>query len=300
MKFSLSQAAMRSLSVRFWRFFFWMRGFSLGNRRSRTLIIMTLCGLILAILLLGTQLLGQEGLKIALTSRNQPPSLLHPFGTDWLGRDMFTRTLHGLSLSLWVGLLTASISAVIALVLGTVSATLGGKVDAVITWLIDVFLSLPHLVLIILIAFAASGGVKGLMISITITHWMSLARLLRAEVIQIKSSDYVQLSFKLGHSPLWIARHHILPHLLPQFIVGLILQFPHAILHEAGLTFLGLGLPPEIPAIGIILSESMGYLSTGYWWLAVMPGVALLIAVKTFDILGQSLRALLDPRTSQG
>lgn len=300
MKFSLSQAAMRSLSVRLWRFFFWMRGFSLGNRRRRTLIIMTLCGLILAILLLGTHLLGQEGLEIALASRNQPPSLLHPFGTDWLGRDMFTRTLHGLSLSLWVGLLTASISAVIALVLGTVSATLGGKVDAVITWLIDVFLSLPHLVLIILIAFAASGGVKGLMISITITHWMSLARLLRAEVIQIKSSDYVQLSFKLGHSPLWIARHHILPHLLPQFIVGLILQFPHAILHEAGLTFLGLGLPPEIPAIGIILSESMGYLSTGYWWLAVMPGVALLIAVKTFDILGQSLRALLDPRTSQG
>jgi peptide/nickel transport system permease protein len=300
MKFSLSQAAMRSLAVRICQVLFWMRGFSLGNRRSRTLIIMTLCGLILAILLLGTQLLGEEGLQIALTSRNQSPSLLHPFGTDWLGRDMFTRTLHGLSLSLWVGLLTASISAVIALVLGTVSATLGGKVDAVMTWLIDVFLSLPHLVLIILIAFAASGGVKGLMISITITHWMSLARLLRAEVIQIKSSDYVQLSFKLGHSPLWIARHHILPHLLPQFIVGLILQFPHAILHESGLTFLGLGLPPEIPAIGIILSESMGYLSTGYWWLAVMPGIALLIAVKTFDILGQSLRALLDPNTSQG
>ncbi|WP_414586473.1 ABC transporter permease [Scytonema sp. PCC 10023] len=271
-----------------------------SNRRSRTLVLIALCAIVLSILLLGTQLIGKAGLEIALQERNQPPTLAHPFGTDWLGRDMFTRTLHGLSLSLWVGLLTASFSAVIALVLGTLSATLGGKVDAFIIWIIDVFFSLPHLVLVILIAFAVGGGVKGLIIAITITHWMNLARLLRAEVLQVKSSDYVQLSSKLGHSPLWIARNHILPHLLPQFLVGLILLFPHAILHEAGLTFLGLGLPPEIPAIGIILSESMRYLSSGYWWLAVMPGVALLLAVKTFDILGQSLLALLDPKTSQG
>jgi peptide/nickel transport system permease protein len=271
-----------------------------SNRRSRTFMLIALCAIVLSILLLGTQLIGKAGLEISLQERNQPPTLAHPFGTDWLGRDMFTRTLHGLSLSLWVGLLTASFSAVIALVLGTLSATLGGKVDAFIIWIIDVFFSLPHLVLVILIAFAVGGGVKGLIIAITITHWMNLARLLRAEVLQIKSSDYVQLSSKLGHSPLWIARNHILPHLVPQFLVGLILLFPHAILHEAGLTFLGLGLPPEIPAIGIILSESMRYLSTGYWWLAVMPGIALLFAVKSFDILGQSLLALFDPKTSQG
>ncbi|MDZ7950804.1 ABC transporter permease [Nostoc sp. DedQUE09] len=271
-----------------------------SNRRSRTFMLIALCVIVLSVLLLGTQLIGKAGLEISLQERNQPPTLAHPFGTDWLGRDMFTRTLHGLSLSLWVGLLTASFSAVIALVLGTLSATLGGKVDAFIIWIIDVFFSLPHLVLVILIAFAVGGGVKGLIIAITITHWMNLARLLRAEVLQIKSSDYVQLSSKLGHSPLWIARNHILPHLVPQFLVGLILLFPHAILHEAGLTFLGLGLPPEIPAIGIILSESMRYLSTGYWWLAVMPGIALLLAVKSFDILGQSLLALFDPKTSQG
>jgi peptide/nickel transport system permease protein len=271
----------------------------LGNRRRRTLVLIVLCVLVLGILLLGTQLLGTEGLEISLTQQNQPPSLAHPFGTDWLGRDMLTRTVHGLSLSLWVGLLTAAISAVIGLLLGTLSATMGGMVDAIITWLIDVFFSLPHLVLLILVAFAAGGGVKGLIIAITLTHWPLLARVLRAEVLQVKSSDYVQLSSKLGHSPLWIARHHMLPHLVPQFLVGLILLFPHAILHEAGLTFLGLGLPPEIPAIGIILSESMRYLSAGYWWLAVLPGVALLLAAKIFDILGQSLRALLDPKTSQ-
>ncbi|MUG94534.1 ABC transporter permease subunit [Scytonema sp. UIC 10036] len=273
---------------------------TLGNRRSRTLTLITLCVIVLSLLLLGTQIAGEAGLEINLLARNQPPSLAHPFGTDWLGRDMLTRTLHGLSFSLTIGLLTAFCSAIVALVIGTLSATMGGIVDAVVTWIIDVFFSLPHLVLIILIAFAVGGGIPGVFISITLTHWMALARLLRAEVLQLKSSDYVQLSAKLGHSPLWIARHHMLPHLVPQFLVGLVLLFPHAILHEAGLTFLGLGLPPETPAIGIILSESMRYLSAGYWWLAVLPGVALLIAVQTFDILGQSLRALFDPKTSQG
>jgi peptide/nickel transport system permease protein len=270
------------------------------NRRQRTLAIAILCLSILLLLLLGTPLAGTEGLEINLPARNLPPAWTHPFGTDWLGRDLWTRTLHGLSLSLWVGLLTAGCSAVIALLLGTISATMGGKVDAFITWIIDVFLSLPHLVLIILVAFAAGGGVGGLFLSVAITHWMGLARLLRAEVLQVKSSDYVQLSAKLGRSPLWITHHHMLPHLIPQFIVGLVLLFPHAILHEAGLTFLGLGLPPDLPAIGIILSESMRYLSAGYWWLGVLPGIALLIAVKAFDLLGASLRALLDPKTSQG
>ncbi|NJM19516.1 MAG: ABC transporter permease [Richelia sp. RM2_1_2] len=272
----------------------------LSNRRSKTLAIALLCLFVLIVLLFGTQIISTSGLEINLQAQNQPPSFAHPFGTDWLGRDMLTRTLHGLSLSLWVGLLTSICSAVFAMVLGTISAIMGGKVDIAITWLIDLFFSLPHLVLIILVAFAAGGGVGGLFISIIITHWMGLARLLRAEVLQIKNSDYVQLSSKLGRSPLWIARHHMIPHLFPQFIVGLILMFPHAILHEAGLTFLSLGLSPETPALGIILSESMRYLSAGYWWLSVLPGIALLIAVKAFDILGASVRALLDPKTSQG
>ncbi|MBD2341599.1 ABC transporter permease [Calothrix sp. FACHB-156] len=280
---------------------FWYKLSSfLGNRRRQTLAIAALCTIILIVLLLSTQIISTDGLEITLPERNLAPSLAHPFGTDWLGRDMLTRTLHGLSLSLWVGLLTATVSAVIGLILGTLSATLGGKVDAVIVWVIDVFFSLPHLVLIILVAFAMGGGTQGLIIAIALTHWPSLARLLRAEVLQLKSAAYVQLSAKLGHSPLWIACHHILPHLIPQFLVGLILLFPHAILHEAGLTFLGLGISAQTPAIGIILSESMRYLSAGYWWLAVLPGAALLIAVQTFDILGQSLRALLDPKTSQG
>jgi peptide/nickel transport system permease protein len=270
-----------------------------GNRRHRTLWTIGACVVFLAAVILSSQILGDAGLNPSLGDRNQPPNLAHPFGTDWLGRDMLTRTLHGLSLSLCIGLLAAGFSAVIGTVLGIISGTVGGKVDAVITWIIDVFFSLPHLVLLIMIAFAVGGGTSGVIIAVALTHWTSLARIIRAEVLQVGSSNYVQLAYKLGHSPLWVARHHMLPHVIPQLLVGLILLFPHAILHEAALTFIGIGLSPHTPAIGIILAESMRHLSTGYWWLGVLPGVALLIAVKAFDILGENLRTLLDPKTSQ-
>ncbi|MEO0541157.1 MAG: ABC transporter permease [Cyanobacteria bacterium P01_A01_bin.105] len=271
-----------------------------NNRRQRTLWGIALCTLFLLAVIVSTWVIGDGGLGPVLTQRNQSPSLAHPFGTDWLGRDMFSRSLHGMSLSLRIGLLAAAISALIGTGLGLAAGTLGGWVDAVITWIIDVFFSLPHLVLLILIAFAAGGGTPGVIIAVALTHWTSLARVIRAEVLQVNSSDYVQLSHRFGRSPLWIARHHMVPHIIPQLIVGLILLFPHAILHEAALSFIGIGLSPHIPAIGIILAESMRHLSTGYWWLGIMPGLLLLLSVKSFDWLGENMRALLDPKTSQG
>ncbi len=269
------------------------------NRRQITLGSMAFCLVFLLLIGLSSWLVGDSGLDPVLTQRNQPPNWAHPFGTDWLGRDMLTRSLHGMSLSLRIGLLAASFSAIIGTGLGLISGTLGGKVDAVITWIIDVFFSLPHLVLLIMIAFAVGGGTKGVVIAVALTHWTSLARVIRAETLQVNSSNYVQLSHRLGRSPVWIARHHMLPHVVPQLLVGLVLLFPHAILHEAALSFIGIGLSPHTPAIGIILAESMRNLSTGYWWVGVLPGLLLLLAVKAFDILGENLRMLIDPKTSQ-
>lgn len=268
------------------------------NRRRQTLFLIVLCILCLGIILAGRSQVTSAN-QTNLIARNQAPSWAHLFGTDWLGRDMLVRTWSGLSLSLRVGFLAALFSSIIGLGIGMVAATFGGKVDAFFSWWIDVFLSLPHMVVLILLAFVSGGGIMGVVISVALTHWPSLARVIRAEVYQVRAADYVHLSAKLGRSPLWIARHHILPHVLPQFLVGLILLFPHAILHEAGITFIGIGLSPHQPAIGIILAESMRHLSTGYWWLAVLPGAALLAMVKTFDILGENVRALLDPRTAQ-
>ena len=160
----------------------------------------------------------------------------------------------------------------------------------------DLFLSVPHLVTLILIAFALGGGLKGVVVGVALTHWPNLTRIIRAEVMQLRSADYVQISRRLGKSRWWIATRHMLPHLIPQLAVGLLLLFPHAILHEAAVTFIGLGLSPHEPAIGIILSESMRYLSTGMWWLAFFPGLSLLVLVRLFDVIGENLRRLSDPR----
>lgn len=229
----------------------------------------------------------------------QPPSWEHLFGTDALGRDLFLRTLKGLSVSMTIGLAASLISAVIAVFVGIMAASGSKYADAFVNWIIDLVMSVPHTILIILISFALGRGLKGLLIGISATHWCSLARLIRSEVLQLRTQQYVAVSRKLGKSEGWIMIHHLLPHLIPQFFVGLVLMLPHAILHEASISFLGFGLSPEQPAIGIILSESMRYLSAGMWWLAVLPGLVLVLIVLLVDQLGEQLRMIIDPYSAQ-
>ena len=265
------------------------------NARTRALLSVALIAGAVTIAMIAGAMIDGGGLVTNLPQRNLPPSADHPFGTDWLGRDMFARTLSGLSLSVGVGLVATAGSALVSLLLGTAAATLGKTADRAISWLIDLFLSVPHLVSLLLISFALGGGAKGVAIGIMLTHWPSLARVVRAEVMQLRSADYIRISRRLGKSRRWIVFRHMLPHLAPQTIVGVLLLFPHAVLHEAAITFLGLGLPPDQPAIGIILSESMRYLSTGMWWLAFFPGLCLLFVVRAFDSIGDRLRSLVDP-----
>lgn len=269
-----------------------------GNLRRKTLaMVMIMVVLLLGLVLAGIST-GERGVSTDLSLKNQAPSLEHPFGTDWLGREMFSRTLKGLNLSLAVGLLSALASSVIALGLGAGAAVLGRNADHLVTWLVDLFMGVPHLVLIILISFAVGGGVRGVIIGVALTHWPRLTRVIRAEVMQLRSAEFVLVSRHLGKSRWWVATRHLFPHLVPQFFVGFILLFPHAILHEAGISFLGFGISPEQPAIGIILSESMRYLSAGMWWLAVFPGIALVAMVRAFDVLGNNLLLLVDPHSA--
>ncbi|WP_339208513.1 ABC transporter permease [Paenibacillus sp. FSL K6-3182] len=270
-----------------------------SNERRRMLISAIGAALLLVSIGIGSWLLDSSALSVQLNNRNLPPSITHLFGTDWLGRDMLSRTVKGLALSIQVGLLGSISSVLIAAMMGLMAATLGKTADRIVSWLIDVFLSVPHLVLLILIAFVCGGGLKGVAIGIMLTHWPSLARVIRAEAMQLMSAEYVLVARKLGRSRLSVAARHLAPHLFPQLLVGFLLLFPHAVLHEAAITFLGLGMSPHQPAIGIILSESMRYLSTGMWWLAVFPGLGLLLTVRAFDKLGNHLRLLIDPRNAQ-
>ena len=269
------------------------------NQRKKTIAVFSFSVFILIAVVIGGLFLSEAAVTSDLANRYISPCLEHIFGTDQLGRDMFARTVKGLSTSILIGLAASMVSVVIAAVLGSAAALLGKKVDAVVTWLVDLLMGLPHIVLLVLIAYALGKGFWGVTIGVALTHWPSLTRVIRGEILQLKEANYVKIAAKMGQSPWQIAVKHMLPHVFPQFLVGLVLLFPHAILHEAAITFLGFGLPPEAPAIGIILSESMQYLSIGMWWLAFFPGLALLGIVALFNLAGGCLRKLLDPHSAQ-
>ncbi len=271
-----------------------------SNRRRSTLSFLLAAAAALAVVTVVGILLTETAMETDFSRTGLPPSLDALFGTDWMGRDMFARTLSGLSLSIRIGLLTAAISAAVALALGIVSAVCGGLVDAAISWCIDLVMGIPHILLVMLISIACGRGFTGVVMGVALSHWTSLARVVRGEVIQLRQAPYILTAQKLGVSRAGIVRRHLLPHLLPQFLTGLVLLFPHAILHEASVTFLGFGLSSERPAIGAILSESMRYLTTGKWWLALFPGLSLVLVVMLFALLGDRLRRLLDPASVHG
>ena len=264
----------------------------LGGRRALLVGALVALTVLVAAVVAGA-LSAERASATDFTATNLAPCLEHPFGTDWMGRDMLARTLAGLSTSVVVGAVSAAVSSVIALVLAAASALGGPRVDAVVGWLIDLIMGVPHIVLLILVSYALGRGAAGVCVGVALTHWPSLTRVLRAEIMQLRAQPFMACSCALGVSGVRLALTHALPCVLPQYLVGLVLLFPHAILHEASITFLGFGLSPEQPAIGVILSEAMGYLTSGAWWLAVVPGAALLAIVLMFDRVGSALRRLL-------
>ena len=265
------------------------------NRRQSTLLFLLVSLVILAGITVAGVLLEEQAAATDFTRTNLAPGRAFWFGTDWMGRDMFARTLAGLSLSIRIGLLTACVSAGIALLMGTGAAVLGRRADACISWWIDLMMGIPHILLVILISLACGKGFLGVAAGVSLSHWPSLSRVIRGEVLQLRQAPYVLAAGKLGAGKFQVAGRHMLPHVLPQLLTGLILLFPHAILHESSVTFLGFGLSAEQPAIGVILSESMQYLTTGKWWLALFPGISLVLTVGLFALLGERVRRLLDP-----
>lgn len=268
------------------------------NARSKLVCTLTISTSMIFTALILSYFLSNDHLVTSFSQKSLPPSWNHLFGTDWLGRDMLTRTLKGLRLSLVVGFVGALVGACIATIFGIMAATLGKRVDSVISWIVDMFIGMPHLVFIILISFMVGGGVKGVILGVGLTHWPSLTRIIRNEVLSIKNSEYIKLSRNFGKSKSFIVFQHIMPHIFPQIMVGFLLLFPHAIIHEAAITFLGFGLSVQTPSIGLILSEAVKHISIGNWWLAVFPGLMLILVVKGFDSIGEQLSMLFNPNSA--
>jgi peptide/nickel transport system permease protein len=268
------------------------------NARERMLMASIFsCVLLLVIFFLSFSI-GDSNLRANAKAIDQAPSLSHLFGTDWLGRDMLARTMKGLRLSLTVGIIASAISVLISVILGVASAVMGETVDSVISWVTDLFIGMPHLIFMLLICFMMGGGVKGIIVGVSLTHWSLLARIIRAEVLQFKNADYIQISSALGRSIWYIAWRHVIPYIMPQIIIRFLSVFPHAIVHEAAVTFLGFGFSPQTPAIGVILSEAMSHISTGKWWLVLFPGLLLVLVAKSFDSISEQAHILLEPASA--
>jgi peptide/nickel transport system permease protein len=226
----------------------------------------------------------------------QKPSAHHLMGTDDLGRDVLGRAIYGARVSLAVGLIAVSIGLSIGMTLGMTAGYRGGWADLLILRCIDALLAFPGLLLAIAITSALGPNLRNTMIAIGIVAIPIYTRLTRGQVLQQKEREFVEAARTIGASKFRIAFRHILPNILNPIIVQASLSIAFAILAEAGLSFLGLGAQPPTPTWGSDINHARAYLSNGFWWMSVGPGVAILLTVYSFNLLGDSVRDILDPR----
>ncbi len=233
--------------------------------------------------------------KTDVSLKLQPPSSQHVLGTDQLGRDVFSRMLYGSRISLSVGFVAVAISILIGILVGALAGYYSGSVDSVLMRFVDIMICFPSFFLILTVVALLGPSLLKVMFVIGITSWMGTSRFVRAEFLSLRERDFVQAAQALGVRDLRIIFRHILPNALAPVFVTATLDVATAILVEAGLSFLGFGAQPPAPSWGNILTEGRTYIFDA-WWLTIFPGLAILITVLSFNLLGEGLRDALDPR----
>jgi len=227
-----------------------------------------------------------------------PPSRTHLLGTDQLGRDVFSRMLYGSRVSLAVGFVSVGIAAAIGIVLGSLAGYNGGMVDGFVMRLVDLMLVFPRFFLLLAVLAFLTPSIWTIMAVIGLTGWMGVTRLVRAEFLSLKEREFVVWSQNVGTTGFRVIWRHILPNALAPVLVAMTLGIPAAILTESGLSFLGIGVPPPHATWGNILNEGKETIEIG-WWLSVYPGLAILVTVLSYNLLGEGIRDALDPRLRQ-
>ena len=233
--------------------------------------------------------------KQVLSERLLSPSLKHWWGTDQYGRDIFTRCVYGCRVSLSVGIISQLIATIIGYFMGVTAGYVGGKTDDMISFVMQVFSSFPFLLFAIALMYALGPGITNLYISLGLLSWASTAKLIRGQVMQLKSQEYIQACKVDGGSTLRIILKHLLPNCIPMLIVSITLGIPSAILSEASLSYLGLGVPSPKPSWGSMIAESQDFIRSNTYY-SLFPGLCIIVTVMAFNMMGDGLRDALDPK----
>jgi len=239
-----------------------------------------------------------DPLKLSLSNRIKAPSEAHVFGTDHFGRDILSRVLYGGRASLWVGVMSVLLAAAVGIILGAVGGYFGGRIDDVIVLIMDALISFPSVLLAIGLMAVMGPGVKNIIIALALVFIPTYGRVVRGSVLSIRQKEYIEAARNAGSGDMKIIFLHVLPNTMAPLIVVTTISVANAILIEAALSFLGLGVPPPAPSWGNILSDGRNFISQAPW-LTIFPGLAITLCVLGFNTLGDGLRDVLDPKLKQ-
>lgn len=261
---------------------------------------LSLAGLVVMGLLIGLAALAPlvtryDPLKTDVLQRLQPPSSDHPLGTDQLGRDLLTRIIYGTRISLRIVLLTATIATAIGAPMGIVSGYFRGRTDDLLMRVTDMFMAFPRLILAMAIAAALKPTLENVVIAISLASWPAYARLVRSVTFGIREEVYIEAARAIGAHPARILGRHVLPGVISPMVIQVSLDMGGIILTAAGLSFIGFGAQPPTPEWGLMISEGRNYFPE-YWWVSTFPGLAISLVVLGFNLLGDGIRDVLDPR----
>jgi len=231
-----------------------------------------------------------------LANQNQPPSVEHWFGTDELGRDVFARTWEGARISLFVGFMAALIDLIVGAIYGGVAGYRGGKTDAAMMRFVEILYGIPYLLIVILLMVVMGPGLWTIIIALTVTGWLGMARIVRGQVLQIKNYEFVLASKTFGTSTSRIIRKNLLPNTMGVIIVQMTLSVPSAIFAEAFLSFLGLGIQPPLASWGSMVNSALPVILSGDWWRLFFPALFISLTMFSFNVLGDGLQDALDPK----
>ncbi|MEU4269944.1 ABC transporter permease [Streptomyces sp. NPDC026092] len=266
------------------------------TRRLRLWSSAGITGAVLLAVLLVPPIVQLDEQAVDLSLKLLPPSWEHPFGTDDVGRDLLLRCVYGLRISLLVGVVAALVATVIGTAVGAAAASLGGWTDRVVMRIVDAFSSVPHLLLGIFIVAMFRPGVWPVIVSVALTHWLSTARIVRSEVLSLRSRPFVDAAISGGASRWRVTVRHLLPAVLPQAGLAAVLMVPHAMWHESALSFLGLGLPSHQASLGNLVQSARASLLAGDWWPTLFPGLLLIVPTLAVAGLAGAWRDRLNPR----